>query len=123
MATLVQDSEQVKACNRVNELLEEVKVLNARLLSDKTYIISVGRKQTITMDMAFKEKIDAIVKAQRLKMVKEINNLSNKFRIALSDEDQDVISEKAIKAKAVPAEEAVEMGGETEGEAQESLFE
>ena len=99
MAKLIKDDAQVQACNEINEMLEEIKLLNQRILSDDPIVIEVNKKQSVNIDNSFSDKILAILKSQRQKRVKDILYKSNKFRICLDESEQHLISDEAIASK------------------------
>lgn len=101
MAKLIKNDEQVNACKEINLALEEVKKINARILSSDPMAISIGPKQTIVLDGKFTDKIVAVLKAQRQILIKEILQKSKKFRISLEESEEAMISDKALDAPAV----------------------
>ena len=93
MAKLIKDDEQVKACKEINDALDELRKINARIVSKEPIVIAVGNKQTIQLEDKFTEKVAAILKAQRQNVIKDIQQKSKKFRIALEDDEKALMSD------------------------------
>ena len=97
MASIIQDDLQAKALDEINKMLNEVRNLNQRINSEKPFLIQSGRKQSIELDAIYDKKIRNILQDQRMKRVKDIRLRAFKFRIALSDEEEKMIDDEAIK--------------------------
>ena len=101
MASIIQDDLQAKALDEINKMLNEVRNLNQRINSEKPFLIQSGRKQSIELDAIYDKKIRNILQDQRMKRVKDIRLRAFKFRIALSDEEEKMIDDEAIKEAGV----------------------
>ena len=105
MAKLIRDDAQVKACEEINSMLEEVEQINKKLLSKDPISIEVNKKQSIQIDDTYTDKIRTILKQQRQKRIKDIQNKADKFRISLDDSEQYLISDAAINEKPINGKE------------------
>ena len=97
MPVLIKDEQQVQALEEISAMLDEVKLLNSRIMNATApIVIDCGKKQSITVDATLSDKIFVALRAQRAKRIKEINLKAAKFRIALSDVETAMLSENAI---------------------------
>ena len=98
MATLIQNELRVKACEDINNMLNEVQTINTAILDgEKTQFgISWGRRRSIDLDRAYSNKLLAMIKHQRQKRIKEINALAARHGVMLDEHDLYSISEEAI---------------------------
>lgn len=99
MAKLIANDEQVRACKAINAMLEEVRILNDKIVGEDPIIVEVNKKQSIRIDEQFTDKIVSVLKAQRQKRIKDILQKSNKFKVELEKDEKFLISDKAIEAK------------------------
>lgn len=99
MAKLIANDEQVRACKSINAMLEEVRILNDKIVSEDPIIVEVNKKQSIRIDEQFTDKIVSVLKAQRQKRIKDILQKSNKFKVELEKDEKFLISDKAIEVK------------------------
>ena len=98
MAVLIKNEQQVKACEEINAMLEEVAMIND-LLNGRygdSYSIFATKKVQLPVDKTFSEKLEYVLKLQRAKRIKDINIKANKFHVALDEKDEALISEDAI---------------------------
>ena len=107
MANVIQNNQQIKACEEINAMLSEVKTLNMAINgADKSaFVISLGRKQNITVDAAYSERIASILRSQRAKRIKDINTKASKFQIALDADDKKAIGDEALRVNLAAAVE------------------
>lgn len=98
MATLIQNELRVKACEDINNMLNEVQTINTAILDgEKTQFgISWGRRRSINLDQAYSNRLLAMIKHQRQKRIKEINALAARHGVMLDEHDLYSISEEAI---------------------------
>lgn len=99
MAKLIANDEQVRACKAINAMLEEVRILNDKIVIEDPIIVEVNKKQSIRIDEQFTDKIVSVLKAQRQKRIKDILQKSNKFKVELEKDEKFLISDKAIETK------------------------
>ena len=94
MAKLIRDEARAEALRNINEALQNVAVLNAFIDSKNCPFIlesTDGKKISTTIDVAYNKRIIAILQLQRTKIIKEIKEKANKFRVMLSDEDMIIL--------------------------------
>ena len=72
MATLIQNELRVKACEDINNMLNEVQTINTAILDgEKTqFSISWGRRRSINLDQAYSNRLLAMIKHQRQKRIR-----------------------------------------------------
>lgn len=120
MATIAQNNAQMEALDRVNDLLNEVKLLNDLLGANEQYTIRIGRKTSALIDKKFNGKIAAVLMAQRKARVGEINTTVAKFKLALSEKEEAMLSDQAVSkpaAKQTDADEEPYYGDEDDVDA------
>lgn len=103
MASIIQNTKQLEACNKVNELINEVKKIDELLDTKHPLKIDGGKKNVIEIQEGLQKGLTQILMKQRRSIVKDITALAKTYAIALSDEDTDIIN--IANAKIVPATE------------------
>ena len=96
MPKIKQDDAQEKALKSVNANLSAVQDINTALAADDAAFSVVVKKEgaraiTIVLSDKSADKVKSALTAQRLALVKEINNLCGKYRIELDDSDLTII--------------------------------
>ena len=106
MASIMADRQQEKALVQVNEFIEQIRVVNTLLEYDQQYTVSNGTKKTsIRIDESLSDKIVLVLKKQKDFYAKEIQKLTQKFRIQLDDEDMMEIKKSPDKKPTVKQSE------------------
>ena len=100
MANVIKNDLQIKACEEINKMLAEVNRINYAITEKLSFTVSFGHKQSVSLDDAFRGKVISILKAQRVKKIKDIRSKAAKFNISLDADDLDVISDEAIVSAA-----------------------
>ena len=114
MATIIKDNDQLNALEQINEYVRISRNINAALVSKSFDIVSDGKKKDfVTLEECFNDKLIAILQKQKEKYVKEVERLTAKYRIGLDDDDKTVLYCKdsvstALEDKDSPAEEPKE---------------
>ena len=90
MAVLIQDDAQLKALEDINSALEELRLLNETIKSPDPYVIRVNKKQTLAIDESLSARI------QRDRRAKEIATKALKFRIALDENERQLLEEGTV---------------------------
>lgn len=130
MANLIQDNAQVNALNAINSMLEEVKILNERILSSKPYTIEVEHKKSpkqkqtkaaIVLDRTLAPKLVTILRVQRERRVKDIRAKAEKYRIALSESEVALLSDEALTQEESKAKPPCTQDSETDSPSNEAL--
>lgn len=92
MARIMKNEEQESALKQVNDLLNDVKTLNKTLSSDSFYIgLQSDKKVSVPLYPEFEKRLIILLGLQKAKIVKEINELTAKYRIALDDSDTECL--------------------------------
>lgn len=88
MARIMKNEEQEAALKQVNDLLDCAKTLNL-MLSSGSFNISLqsDKKVSVPLYPEFEKRIITALGLQKAKIVKEINELTAKYRISLDDSD------------------------------------
>lgn len=98
MASIIQNTKQLEACNKVNELINEVKRIDELLNAGHPLKIDGGKKYVIEIQEGLQKGLKQILVKQRKSIVKDITSLTKTYAIALSDEDTDILNAKVASA-------------------------
>lgn len=98
MASIIQNTKQLEACNKVNELINEVKRIDELIDARHPLKIVGGKKNVIEIQEGLQKGLKQILVKQRRSIVKDITSLAKTFAIALSDEDTDILNAKVVSA-------------------------
>lgn len=98
MASIIQNTKQLEACNKVNELINEVKRIDELLDTKHPLKIDGGKKNVIEIQAGLQKGLKQIPVKQRRSIVKDITSLTKTYAIALSDEDTDILNAKVVSA-------------------------
>ena len=98
MASIIQNTKQLEACNKVNDLINEVKKIDELLDTRHPLKIDGGKKNVIEIQEGLQKGLKQILAKQRRNIVKDITSLARTHAIALSDEETDMLNEKAASA-------------------------
>lgn len=98
MASIIQNVKQLEACNKVNELINEVKKIDELLDARHPLKIDGGKKNVIEIQRSLQKGLKQILVRQRKSIVKDITSLTKTYAIALSDEDTDILNAKVVSA-------------------------
>ena len=96
MAVLIQDDAQLKALEDINSALEELRLLNETIKSPDPYVIRVNKKQTLAIDESLSIRIETVLRIQRDRRAKEIATKALKFRIALDENERQLLEEGTV---------------------------
>lgn len=94
MASIITNSQQVEALEKINENLELLKKMNLFLAQDKFQLSLWQKKKQTVLDIEDEmcPKVAAVLRKTKLKYVKEIKRLAAKQKIELSSDDLNVIA-------------------------------
>lgn len=98
MASIIQNTKQLEACNKVNELINEVKKIDELLDTKHPLKIDGGKKNVIEIQEGLQKGLKQILAKQRRIIVKDITSLAKTYAIALSDEETDILNAKVVSA-------------------------
>ena len=98
MASIIQNTKQLEACNKVNELINEVKKIDELLDTRHPLKIDGGKKNVIEIQEGLQKGLKQILVKQRKSIMKDITSLARTYAIALSDEDTDILNAKMVSA-------------------------
>lgn len=98
MASIIQNTKQLEACNKVNELINEVKRIDELLNAGHPLKIDGGKKNVIEIQEGLQKGLKQILAKQRKSIVKDITSLTKTYAIALSDEDTGILNAKVASA-------------------------
>lgn len=98
MASIIQNTKQLEACNKVNELINEVKRIDELLNAGHPLKIDGGKKYVIEIQEGLQKGLKQILAKQRRSIVKDITSLAKTYAIALSDEETDILNAKVVSA-------------------------
>lgn len=107
MASIIQNTKQLEACNKVNELINEVKRIDELLNAGHPLKIDGGKKYVIEIQEGLQKGLKQILVKQRKSIVKDITSLTKTYAIALSDEDTDILN--AMVASATESKDGKEL--------------
>ena len=93
MAVLIQDDAQLRALEEINNALEELRMLNTAVNSKDPYAIRVNKKQTLMIDESLSARVETVLRIQRDRRAKEITTKAMKYRIALNEEEQQLLKD------------------------------
>ena len=96
MAVLIQDDAQLKALEDINSALEELRLLNETIKSPDPYTIRVNKKQTLVIDESLSARIETVLRIQHDRRAKEIATKALKFRIALDENERQLLEEGTV---------------------------
>lgn len=88
MASIMADRQQEEALAQVNRDIDQIRLVNA--LIDNTQLFTVGngtKKSSVQLDVSLSDKVIQILKRQKELYSKEIQRLTQKFRIQLDEDD------------------------------------
>lgn len=98
MASIIQNTKQLEACNKVNELINEIKKIDELLDTKHPLKIDGGKKNVIEIQEGLQKGLKQILAKQRRSIVKDITFLAKTYAIALSDEETDILNAKVVSA-------------------------
>ncbi len=96
LAVLIQDDAQLRALEDINSALEELRLLNETIKSPDPYAIRVSKKQFLTVDEILSARIETVLRIQRDRRAKEIVTKALKFRIALDENERQLLEEVTV---------------------------
>ena len=96
MASIIPDEEKLKALDRVNGLLTEVRQINEAINENGLYRLSFpARKKYLDIDSAQADKIVLALRKMKETRVREIERTAAKYRIELDEGEREVLSPAA----------------------------
>lgn len=98
MPTIIKDVQQEEACVTIEKLLKEVEACNITITSKSPNFVIADKKVKVSVDSKYDRDVKTIIKKYRKDLVKKIQTLSEKYRIALDDTELNLISDNAVSA-------------------------
>lgn len=96
MPAIIKDIEQENALKTIGKTLKEVENCNAEILS-ASGVCSFGiDKYTVNVTDKYAKEVKSILRKHRKDLVRTIVTLCNKYRIALDESEEFVISDEVI---------------------------
>lgn len=96
MASLIPNEEKLKALDKVNGLIGEIRQINEAINENGAYRLSFpARKKFLDIDSAQADKIQTALKKMKESRTKEIERVAAKYGIELDEGDREALSPAA----------------------------
>lgn len=104
MPAIMRNKEQDDALNKINALLKDISNCNETYRNADAHYTLADGKRKIAVSEELNERLKAVIKEHRRRLIKDVGALCSKYKIELDSNEKKLISSDALtEEKATPA--------------------